>query len=187
MTEAVAATVDTDLRSRQDDVTFYDYTLTLDGRISSRLHHRTESLSRPWVQMFKQLLQTSGDNFRKLVPLAETHDLEISLASEGQAALAAFSLGGTIVTISALLSGWNGEDDTRTLGYFRTILAEEGRPRGLPAPHLADISERPIVLSIPLPTSRAEDMGLVGKLEVGLAAAFFELLEDRPHERDPTA
>jgi hypothetical protein len=137
--------------------------------------------------MFKELLQASGDNFRKLVPSAETRDLEISLVAEGQAALAAFSLGGTMVTISALLSGRNAEDDTRTLGYFREILAEEGRPLGLPAPHLVGISERPVVLSIPLPTPRAEDMSLIGELEVCLAAAFFGLAEGGLSEGDPIA
>ena len=159
---------------------FGDYTLTLDGKISSRLDHFTESLDQRSVEMFQQMLETFGDNFRRPVPGNRWRDIEISWAVEGQAALAAFSLGRQMVTITALLSGRDKEDDDRVLRYFREILAEEARPRELPAPHLADISERPVVLSIPLPTARPEEMSRVGNLEVCLAAAFFER---RPRSR----
>lgn len=158
-------------------MTFGDYTLALDGGVFSRLQHRSDSLDRTSVDMFKRVLQLWGDNFRKQVPVTASPDLEVSWLSEGQAALAAFSLGGEMVTISALLSGRNAEDDNRIVRYFREILAEEARPRELPAPHLADIADRPVVLSIPLPTSRPGIMSLVGELEVCLAAAFFEACE----------
>lgn len=158
-------------------MTFGDYTLALDGGVFSRLQHRSDSLDRASVDMFKRVLQLWGDNFRKQVPVTASPDLEVSWLSEGQAALAALSLGGEMVTISALLSGRNEEDDNRILRYFREILAEEARPRELPAPHLADIADRPVVLSIPLPASRPGVMSLVGELEVCLAAAFFEACE----------
>jgi hypothetical protein len=162
-------------RERKDNVRFGDYTLEMDGGVFSRLEHRSDSLDRTSVEMFKRVLQLWGDNFRKPVPVDA--DIEVSWLSEGRAALAALSVGGEMVTISALLSGRNETDDNRVLGYFREILAEEARPRELPAPHLADIADRPAVLSIPLPTSRPEAMGLVGELEVCLAAAFFEACE----------
>jgi hypothetical protein len=162
---------------RAENVTFRDYTLALDGGVFSRLQHRSDSLDRNAVDMFKRVFQLWGDNFRKPVPIDAMPDIEVSWLSEGRAALAALSVGGEMVTISALLSGRSETDDNRVLGYFREILAEEARPRELPAPHLADIADRPAVLSIPLPASRPEAMGLVGELEVCLAAAFFEACE----------
>jgi len=153
---------------------FCDYTLAFDGSISSRFHHRSELLDRSRVEMFKNILRSSVESFRKIVPADASRDLEVSWSPEGQAALAAFSLGGVMVTISALLTGRNEQDDNRILHYFREILAEEARPRELPAPHLAEIADRPLVLSIPLPASRPEAMSLVGEMEVCLAAAFFE-------------
>ena len=158
-------------------MTFGDYTLALDGGVFSRLQHRSDLLDRASVEMFKRVLQLWGDNFRKPVPVNDSPDIEVSWLSEGRAALAALSVGGEMVTISALLAGRNKEDDNRVLRYFREILAEEARPRELPAPHLAEIADRPAVLSIPLPASRPEAMSLVGELEVCLAAAFFEACE----------
>lgn len=90
------------------------------------------------------MLEDLGDHFRVPVSVRHLRDLELSWAAEGQAALAAFSLGGNMVTISALLSGREEEDDGRVMHYFREILAEEARPRELAARHLVDIFERPL-------------------------------------------
>jgi hypothetical protein len=162
---------------RKDKVTFGDYTLALDGGVFSRLQHSSDRLDRTSVAMFKRVLQLWGDHFRKPVPLEASSDIEVSWLSEGRAALAAFSAGGEMVTISALLSGRSDVDDNRVLDYFREILAEGGRPTDLSAPHLAGIADRPVVLSIPLPASDPEVMSLVGELEVCLSAAFFEACE----------
>lgn len=155
-------------------MTFYDYTLALDGSISSRRSHHTEKLDQAAVQMFKEMLQEHGNNFRKVVPVDDPADIELAWLSESHAALGAFSLAASMVTISAFLSGREPEADTRVLNYFREILGEEAQHRALPTSHLAGISERPLVLSIPLPTFRPWDMALIGKLEVSLAAAFFQ-------------
>jgi hypothetical protein len=158
-------------------VNFRDYTLTLDGDVSSRLEHRSDRLDRGSVEMFKRVLQLWGDHFRKPVPLEVSPEVEVHWLSEGRAALAAMSVRGEMVTISALLSGRNDADDDLILGYFREILAKEERPLELLPEHEAALADRPVVLSVPLPASRPEVMTLVGELEVCLSAAFFEACE----------
>jgi hypothetical protein len=162
---------------QKDKVTFRDYTLALDGGVFSRLQHHSHLLDRSSVEMFKRVLQLWGDHFRKPVPFNSVPDIEVSWLAEGRAALAALSVGGEMVTISALLSGRNDADDNQILHYFTEILAEEGRPLELSEPHRAALAERPVVLSVPLPASRPETMSLVGELEVCLSAAFFEACE----------
>ena len=157
---------------------FHDFTVRLDGEIEARQVFDTDLIERRPVEVFSEMLQERGPYFRDLIPSVESRDVELSWLCSRTAALAMFATGGKVLSISVLLSGQDEQTDTQFLGHFREMLAEETVSRTLPAPELATITERPLVLSLPLP-SQPDDLARAGELLMYLATAFFELAHER--------
>jgi len=136
-------------------VIFHDITLRLGERLSTRKHDSAELLPAA-VEVFRDLLERHGDDFRAPVPLVE--GVELYWTEDHGAALATFWHGPSLpVTISALVTGHDKDADRKVLlklqGLLVCLFSAPGRELGFDL--MGGAQERPLIASVGLPSGLA--------------------------------
>lgn len=158
---------------------FYDYTLIAGGTLSRR-EHESSSLGRGAVEVFRDMLEKHENSFRAPVPMANRYILMLSSENTG-VALATFLYREIPITTSVLLSGKNSRDEAKAIEETQKMIVRMFQNTGMePGWDLREIQERPVIVSLILPSAMAagrEAVGMVADMETCLAAAYFEMIE----------
>lgn len=158
---------------------FHDYTLIAGGKFSRRVQD-SSAIARAAVEVFRDMLERFGDSFHEPIPVVQGYSLMFSSEGEG-AAFATFFSGQTPVTTSALLSGRDSQAEGRAVEEFQRLVVQLFRGTELePAWDLAGIEERPVIVSLILPSAGSvsrEAVGMIADMETCLAASYFEAVE----------
>jgi hypothetical protein len=164
-------------------VTFHGYTITPAGKLFSYRVHESGQLVRAAVAVFSRML-APGEEFRTRVPSPGTAVIDLQWTARSGAALATFYANDVPISTSLLLSGGDTEREHVALAAFQQLIEEFCERVALePARDAEEVTDRPVILSVPWPSSplsvsRAtedhESMELVSDMKTCLAAAFFE-------------
>ena len=152
---------------------FHDVTIRI-GSVASRRTHDSATLRPAAVELFRDLIERHGEEFRVGLPVEVRDHVELALTRAGSAALATFWAPGAPVTTSALVPGINPRDDRQALeGLQSLILCLCGDCPAEPGFDLLTIPDRPLLATLPLPIPPGPDMDMIADAETCLAAAFF--------------
>jgi hypothetical protein len=154
-------------------VTFHECTVALDGAIQNQRTLDSEGLDSAAKQVFADLLEGHGSKFRVTIKVDDVGDVNLSWSSVGSSALATWFLEEDLTTTSALMAGADAEADKDVLWYFQEILNTAAAATGQPAPKLAEVADRPLVLLLHWRTRRPDEMKRVADMTACLASAFF--------------
>ena len=155
---------------------FHDVTLDAAGNIRSRRTHDGARLLPADVEIFRDLFERHGENFRVPLPVEGLEHIELALTRSGTTALATFWVAGAPVTTAAFLPGINPEDDREVLELLqdRVVRFFDDSPVE-PGFDVLSLSDRPLLVTVPLPLPIPPglDMGRIADAETCLAVAFF--------------
>jgi hypothetical protein len=152
---------------------FHDVTIRL-GSVASRRTHDSRTLRPAAVEIFRDLVERHGEDFRVGLPVKGLEHIELSLTRSGTAALATFWSRGEPVTSSALVPGIDPRDDRQMLeGLQSLILCLCGDSPAVPGFDLLTIPDRPLLATVPIPATPSPDIGIIADAKTCLAAAFF--------------
>lgn len=156
-------------------MTFHDFTLTLMGEVRSRRVHESAGLAAGAVEIFCDLFERHGGEFRVPVPAPAGLGVELHWSEDAAlpgCAFATFYAKGSIVTTSALCAGADPGADRKHLQSLQSLLFHLWRGGSVePAIDLLSIADRPAIVSVPFGPSPA--MSMVADMETCLAAAYF--------------
>jgi hypothetical protein len=152
---------------------FHDVTIRF-GSVASRRTHDAATLRPAVVEVFRDLIERHGEEFRVPLPVEGLDRVELALTRAGSAALATFWARGAPVTTSALVPGIDPTDDRQALeGLQSLILCLCGDSPAEPGFDLLTIPDRPLLATVPIPSAPSPDMGLIADAGTCLAAALF--------------
>ena len=153
---------------------FHDVTLDAAGNIRSRRTHDSARLLPADVEIFRDLFERHGEGFRVPLPVEGLEHIELALTRSGTTALATFWVAGAPVTTAAFLPGINPEDDREVLELLQSLVVRffDDSPVE-PGFDLLALSDRPLLVTVPLPLPPGLDMGRIADAETCLAVAFF--------------
>ena len=153
---------------------FGDVTLDAAGNIRSRRTHDSARLLPADVEIFRDLFERHGEGFHVPLPVEGLEHIELALSRSGTTALATFWVGGAPVTTSALLPGISPEDDREVLELLQSLVVRffDDSPVE-PRFDLLALSDRPLLVTVPVPLPPSPDLGTIAEAETCLAAAFF--------------
>ena len=153
---------------------FHNVTLDAAGTIRSRRTHDSATPPPAAVEIFRDLFERHGENFRVPLPVEGLEHIELALTRPGTTALATFWARGAPVTTSALLPGINPEDDREVLELLQGLVVRffDDSPVE-PGFDLLALSDRPLLVTVPVPLPPSPDLGTIAEAETCLAAAFF--------------
>jgi hypothetical protein len=154
-------------------VIFHDVTIRF-GSVASRGTHDSTTLLPAAVEIFRDLIERHGEDFRVPLSVKGLEHVELALSRAGSAALATFWSRGAAVTTSALAAGKDAGDDRQALeGLQSLVMLFFGDSPAEPGFDLLTIPDRPLLATVPIAASPSLDMGLLADAETCLAAAFF--------------
>jgi hypothetical protein len=153
---------------------FHDITIVVGSAVSRRVHD-SAGLARGDVEVFRDLFERHGGAFRVPLPARGLEHIELQWTREGAAALATFWSRKAPVTMSALASGLDADDDRAVLvSVQQFVLRLHGDSPAEPGFDLLTIAERPLLATLPVPAAAmSPDMPVIADAETCLAAAFF--------------
>jgi hypothetical protein len=152
---------------------FHDVTIRF-GSVASRRTHDSATLRPAAVELFRDLIERHGEEFRVALPGKGLEHIELALTRVGTTAVATFWSRGAPVTTSALVPGLDAGDDRQALeGLQSLILCLCGDSPAEPGFDLLTIPDRPLLATVPIPAPPDPDMGIIADAETCLAAAFF--------------
>jgi hypothetical protein len=152
---------------------FHDVTLRF-GSVASRRTHDSARLRPAAVEIFRDLIERHGEDFRVPLPVRGLEHIELALSRAGSAALATFWSRGAPVTTSALVPGKDAGDDRQALEGLQSLgMMVFGDSPAEPGFDLLTIPDRPLLATVLLPPQPHPDMGVIADAETCLAAAFF--------------
>ena len=152
---------------------FHDVTIRLES-VASRRTHDSRALRPAAVEVFRDLVERHGEDFRVGLPVKGLEHIELSLTRSGTAALATFWSRGEPVTTSALAPGLDADADREVLeGLQLFVMRFCGDSPAEPGFDLLTIPDRPLLATVPIPAAPSPDMGTIADAETCLAAAFF--------------
>jgi hypothetical protein len=156
---------------------FHDITIVIGSAVSRRRTHDTASLLPAAVEVFRDLLEQHGDDFRARLPVRGLEHVELKWTREGSGALTTFWSRHFPVSTSALAPGLDAAADRAVLESLQELVMRfHGDLPAEPGFDLLAIAERPLLATLPIPVPTAAispDMGLIADAETCLAAAFF--------------
>ena len=155
---------------------FYDITIDATGNRRSRRTHDSATLRPAAIEVFRDLIERHGEDFRVGLPVGSLEHIELSLTRAGSTALATFWSCGAPVRTSALVPGLDPGLDREVLAHFQALVVRfVGDGPIEPAFDLAAIADRPVLVTVPLPLPPLPhpDIGIIADAETCLAAAFF--------------
>ena len=161
---------------------FHDVTLDAAGTIRSRRTHDSATLRPAAVEIFRDLFERHAEALPVPLPVEGLEHIELALTRSGTTALATFWVRSAPVTTSALLPGINPEDDREVLELLQDLVVRffDDSPVE-PGFDLLSLSDRPLLVTVPLPLPPRPDLGTIAEAETCLAAAFFlSVLGDEP-------
>jgi hypothetical protein len=152
---------------------FHGITITI-GSVSRRRTHDNASLLPAAVEVFRDLLERHGDDFRVPLPV---RGLELQWTREGSGALVTFWSRTIPLTTSALAPGLDAADDRAVLESLQDLVIRfRGDSPAEPGFDLLSIADRPLLATLPIPVpalALSPEMGVIADAETCLAAAFF--------------
>ena len=152
---------------------FHDVTIWF-GSVAARRTHDSATLRPAAVELFRDLIERHGEDFRVALPVEGLEHIELALSRAGSAALATFWSRGAAVTTSALVPGKNAGDDRQALeGLQSLVMLFFGDSPAEPGFDLLTIPDRPLLVTLPSPTPPSPDLAIIAEAETCLAAAFF--------------
>jgi hypothetical protein len=155
-------------------IRFHGVTIDAAGGLRSRRTHDSARLVPAAVEIFQDLLERHGENFRVFLPVKGLTHIELALTRSGTTALATFWHKDEPVTMSALMPGIRPEDDRELLEQLQSLVARFfGDSPTEPGFDLLSLADRPLLATLPLPLPPHPDIGIVADAETCLAAAFF--------------
>src|SRR6516165_9130089 len=95
-------------------VIFHDVTIRF-GSVAARGTHDSTTLLPAAVEIFRDLIERHGEDFRVPLSVKGLEHVELALSRAGSAALATFWSRGAAVTTSALVPGKNAGEDRQAL------------------------------------------------------------------------
>ena len=153
---------------------FHAVTIDAARGLRSRRTHDSATLLPAAVEVFRDLVERHGEEFRVPLPVKGLEHIELDLTRAGSAALATFWSRGEPVTSSALAPGIYPRDDRQALeGLQSLILCLCGDCPAQPGFDLLTIPDRPLLATVPIPAAPDPDMATIADAETCLAAAFF--------------
>jgi hypothetical protein len=155
---------------------FHDVTIDATGSAGPRRTHDSATIRPAAVEVFRDLVERHGEDFRVPLPVEGLEHIELALTRAGTTALATFWVGGAPVTTSALLPGINPEDDREVLELLQSLVVLfVGDSPVEPGFDLLSLSDRPLLVRVPfpLPPPPGLGLGMIADAETCLAAAFF--------------
>ena len=153
---------------------FHAVTIDAARGLRSRRTHDSATLLPAAVEVFRDLIERHGEEFRVALPVKGLEHIELDLTRAGSAALATFWSRGEPVTTSALAPGLDADEDRLALeGLQSLILCFCGDSPAEPGFDLLTIPDRPLLATVPIPAAPDPDMATIADAETCLAAAFF--------------
>ena len=153
---------------------FHAVTIDAARGLRSRRTHDSATLLPAAVEVFRDLVERHGEEFRVPLPVKGLEHIELDLTRAGSAALATFWSRGEPVTTSALAPGLDADEDRLALeGLQSLILCLCGDSPAEPGFDLLTIPDRPLLATVPIPAAPDPDMATIADAETCLAAAFF--------------
>lgn len=156
---------------------FFDFTVDATGTLRSKRRHDSTRLVPEAVGVFADLFREHGKEcFSQRIPLPALQRIRLQWRRIGDAALAIFFVRDEPLSVSALLPGTDAAADREMLReaqrFINAFLADSPVE---PAFDLLSITDRPAIVSIPLPTAPdvKGDLAIVADMETCLAAAYF--------------
>jgi hypothetical protein len=161
---------------------FFDYTIIAGSRRSRRVHEST-ALVLAAVEVFRDLLERHGSEFRVPVPRVPEIELHWTDAGDGVAyATFYIAAGNSPVTTSGLLTGRDSQAEAQVVQSLQSLIVQLHADTPLePSWELTEITDRPVIVSLILPSTIVagkKAIELVGDMETCLAAAYFESLTE---------
>src|SRR5262249_6394858 len=102
-------------------LTFTDITIDATGNRRSRRTHDSAKLVPAAVEVFRDLLERHGQDFRVPLPVEGLEHIELALTRAGSVALATFWVRDAPVAASALVPGVDPEDDREVLAQLQSL------------------------------------------------------------------
>ena len=153
---------------------FHAVTIDAAAGLRSRRTHDSATLLPAAVEVFRDLIERHGEEFRVPLPVKGLEHIELDLTRAGSAALATFWSRGEPVTMSALAPGLDADADREVLeGLQLFVMRFCGDSPAEPGFDLLTIPDRPLLATVPIPAAPSPDMGTIADAETCLAAAFF--------------
>ena len=155
---------------------FHDLAVDATGDWRSQRTRDSATLRPAAVEIFRDLIERHGEDFRVPLPVAGLGHIELALTRAGSTALATFWSRGVPMTTSALVPGIDPDEDREVLAHLQSLVMRFfGNSPVEPAWDMATIAERPVLVTVPLPLPPQPhpDIGLIAEAETCLAAAFF--------------
>ena len=161
---------------------FHDVTLDAAGTIRSRRTHDSATLRPAAVEIFRYLIERHGEGFHVPLPVEGLEHFELALTRSGSTALVSFWSHGAPVTTSALVPGIDPDEDCEVLEQLQDFVVRffDDSPVD-PGFDLLALSDRPLLVTVPVPLPPSPDLGTIAEAETCLAAAFFlSVIGDEP-------
>ena len=153
---------------------FFDITIDATSNRRSRRTHDSATIPPVAVEVFRDLFERHGEDFRVPLPVLGLEHIELSLTRAGTTALATFWVGGVPVTTSALVPGIDPDEDREVLAQLQSLVVRFfGDSPIEPGFDLLALSDRPLLVTVPVPLPPSPDLGTIAEAETCLAAAFF--------------
>ena len=159
---------------------FHDYTIRA-GSIHSRRVHDSARIQPDAVAIFRDLLLSSLDAWKRPIPVPGLEHLNLQWTAIESGAIATFSSRDTPLTLSALLTGQDSDQEREILGLFQSTLVDIFHQTPIePGFDSLTIADRPVILSAPIvyPVEMSRQFGsdyaIIADMETCLAAAYFE-------------
>ena len=153
---------------------FHDVTLDAAGTIRSRRTHDSATLRPAAVEIFRYLIERHGEGFRVPLPVEGLEHIELALTRCSSTALATFWVRDVPVTTAALIPGIDPDEDREILEQLQSLVVRffDDSPVE-PGFDLLSLSDRPLLVTVPVPLPPSPDLGTIADAETCLAAAFF--------------
>jgi hypothetical protein len=154
---------------------FYDVTIDATGRRRSRRTRDSATIRPAAVEVFRDLIDRHGEDFRVPLPVKGLEHIELALTRASTAALATFWSHRAPVTTSVLVPGIDPDEDREMLAHLQSLVVQLfGDSPVEPGWDLLSITDRPLLATVPLPLPAPHpDIGTIADAETCLAAAFF--------------
>ena len=153
---------------------FHDVTLDAAGNIRSRRTHDSARLLPADVEIFRDLFERHGEGFRVPLPVEGLEHIELALTRCGSTALATFWVRDVPVTTAALIPGIDPDEDHEILEQLQSLVVRFFDDSPIePGFDLLALSDRPLLVTVPVPLPPSPDLGTIAEAETCLAAAFF--------------
>jgi hypothetical protein len=153
---------------------FHDITIDATGNIRSRRTHDSAQLLPADVEIFRDLIERHGEGFHVPLPVEGLEHFELALTRSGSTALATFWVRDVPVTTAALIPGIDPDEDREILEQLQSLVVRFFDDSPIePGFDLLALSDRPLLVTVPLPLPPSPDLGTIAEAETCLATAFF--------------